>query len=354
MEEAGVAAIKKIMITALICLMAFPLGHVSAEDYLQFSTYYYDIKPDLAITKPTFTISKDLSMNTNALVRVTVDDVRVDGITGATKSTGSSSGASSDRRKEIAAGVSHTIGDWKLEGGYVISTEDDYRSTTPSISVSKDFFQRNTTITAGYSRNSDDDLHAPSGSGKRDVNNFAVSLIQVLSQWTVMQAGYTFSDMDGYLASGHRRVLLENGAEVPEYVPGQKKREAFGLRIAQWLPTNGAIHLSYRYYRDDWKIDSNTYQMLLYQYLMKSLLLRGEYRYYTQDGAYFYKDSYTGTEKYLTSTASLGRMNASLYGLKAVYTIEKANIDIEAKYEKYRQSTGLDGDIFMVGMKRLF
>ena len=79
------AAIKKIMITALICLMAFPLGYVSAEDYLQFSTYYYDIKPDLAITKPTFTISKDLSMNTNALVRVTVDDVRVNGITGATK-----------------------------------------------------------------------------------------------------------------------------------------------------------------------------------------------------------------------------------------------------------------------------
>jgi hypothetical protein len=94
--------------------------------------------------------------------------------------------------------------------------------------------------------------------------------------------------------------------------------------------------------------------MLVYQYLLKSLLLRGEYRYYTQDGAYFYKDSYTGTERYLTSTVSLGPMIANLYGLKAVYTIEKANIDIEAKYEKYHQSTGLNGDIFMVGMKYLF
>ncbi|MEK6672499.1 MAG: DUF3570 domain-containing protein [Nitrospirota bacterium] len=348
------AAIKRILVISLICLLIFPLGTVSAEDYLQFSTYYYDIQPNLTITKPTFTISKDISMNTNAMLRVTVDDVKVDGVSGATKSAGSSSGASSDRRKEFAAGISHIIGDWKLEGGYVISTENDYRSTTPSISVSKDFFQRNTTITVGYSHNSDDDLHAPSGSGKRDVNNFAVSLTQVLSQWTVMQAGYTFSDMEGYLASGHRRVLLENGAEVTEYVPAERKREAFGIRIAQWLPTNGSIHLSYRHYRDDWKINSNTYQMLVYQYLLKSLLLRGEYRYYTQDGAYFYKDSYTGTERYLTSTVSLGPMIANLYGLKAVYTIEKANIDIEAKYEKYHQSTGLNGDIFMVGMKYLF
>lgn len=186
------------------------------------------------------------------------------------------------------------------------------------------------------------------------MNNFAVSLTQVLSQWTVMQAGYTFSDMDGYLASGHRRVLLENGAEVPEYVPGQRKREAFGLRIAQWLPTNGAIHLSYRYYRDDWKIDSHTCQILVYQYLLKSLLLRGEYRYYTQDGAYFYKDSYTGTERYLTSSTSLGPMTANLYGLKAVYSFDMLNLDIEAKYEKYRQSTGLEGDIIMAGLRYSF
>jgi hypothetical protein len=349
-----VGAIKKIFNISLICLLILPLGHVSAEDYMQLSTYYYDIRPNLAITKPTFTISKDISMNTNAMLRVTVDDVQVDGVSGATKSAGASTGASSDIRKEIAAGISHTAGDWKLEGGYVISTENDYRSLTPSISVSKDFFQRNTTIAVGYSHNSDNDLHAPSGSGKRDANNYAISITQVLSQWTVMQAGYTFSDAEGYLASGHRRIVVENGAEVPEYVPGERKREAFGIRIAQWLPTNGAIHLSYRYYRDDWKINSNTYQILVYQYLLKSLLLRGEYRHYTQDGAYFYKDSYTGAERYLTSTASLGFITANLYGLKAVYSFDKTNLDVEAKYEKYHQSTGLDGDIFMAGIKYSF
>lgn len=348
------AAIKKILITTLICLLTFPLGHISAEEYLQLSTYYYDIKPNLTITKPTLSISKNLSMNTNVLLRFTVDDVRVDGVSGATRSAGASTGASSDTRKEGAASVIRTMGDWKVEAGYVFSTESDYRSATPAISVSKDFFQRNTTIAVGYSHNFDEDLHAPSGSGDRNVNNYSVSLTQVLSQWTVMQAGYTFSDAEGYLASGHRRVIVENGAELPEYVPGDRKREAVGIRIAQWLPTNSSIHLSYRHYRDNWAIDSNTYQIQIYQYLSKSIMLRGEYRYYSQDGAYFYKDSYTGTERYLTSTASLGPIIANLYGLKAVYSFDKTNLDVEAKYEKYHQSTGLEGDIFMLGVKYMF
>lgn len=355
MGEAAVGAIKiRAIAVILLCMTPTSSMPVYAEDYAQISTYYYDIKPNLTVTKPVFALSRDISMNTNVITRFTIDDVKVDGISGATKSAGSSTGASSDTRKEVAAGLSHTIKDWKLEAGSVYSTENDYRSFTPSISVSKDFFQRNTTVAIGYSHNFDDDLHAVSGSGQRDVDNYSISLTQVLTQWTVMQAGYTFSDAGGYLAGGHRRVIVENGAELPEYVPDKRKREAFGIRVAQWLPTNGSIQLSYRYYRDDWKINSNTWQVQAYQYLSKSLLLRGEYRYYTQDGAYFYKDSYTGTEKYMTSSNSLRPFAANLYGLKAIYTIEKANLDIEAKYEKYRQSTGIEGDIFMAGVKYMF
>jgi len=348
-----VGAIKlRLFIATLIWLLTFSLRFAVAEDYIQGSTYYYDMKPNMTITKPTFSISKDLSINTNVLLRFNVDDVKIDGVTGATTSAGASTTVSSDTRKEGAASVSHTIGDWKVEAGYVFSSEKDYRSSTPSISVSRDFFQRNTTLAVGYSHSFDEDLNAVSG--EKNVNNYSASLTQVLSPWTVMQVGYTFSDTNGYLASSYRRVIFRNGGEVPEYVPGDRNRDAVGIRIAQWLPTNGSIHLSYRHYRDSWKIDSNTYQVQIYQHLLKSVLVRGEYRHYSQDGAYFYKDSYAGTERYLTATTSLVPFTANLYGLKAVYTIDKAKLDLEAKYEKYHQSTGLEGDIYMLGVRYMF
>lgn len=342
----------RLFIAALIWLFTFSLRSAVAEDYIHLSTYYYDIKPNLTVTSPICSISKDLSMNTNVLLRFTVDNVKIDGVTGATKSTGASTTSSSDTRKVGAASVSHTIGDWKVEAGYVYSIEEDYRSSTPSISVSRDFFQRNTTLNVGYSHNFDEDLNTISG--EKNVNNYSASLTQVLSPWTLMQVGYTFSDANGYLANSHRNVIFKNGGVVPEYVPGDRKRNAVGIRIAQWLPTNGSIHLSYRRYWDSWKIDSNTYQVQINQYLLKSVLVRGEYRYYSQDGADFFKDSYGGAERFLTSTVSSGPLTANLYGLKAIYTIDKINLNFEAGYEKYHQSTGLDGDIFMLGVRYMF
>ena len=351
-------AIKMMILFALISLLCFSQGLAFAEDYIHAPIHYYDIEPGLTIEKPVFSISQDVTLTTNLSMRFTVDRVQtevsgVDAISGASQYGGASAQGSADTRKEAAVSVAHVIGDWKIEPGYLLSVERDYKSQTPSISVSRDFFQRNTTLTMGYSHQFDEIMGAYMPvSEDKDVNNYAVSLTQVLTPWTIAQMGYTLSDGSGYMGTGNRKVLLDDSSEINEFLPEERGREAVGFRIAQWLPTNGSLQLSYRYYTDNWEIASNTWQVQINQYVTADLLVRGEYRYYDQSEAYFVKDSYTGAEKYLTSASTLRAFNADLYGVKCIYTIKGSrDWDLEAKYERYTQSNDLEANIFMLGIR---
>ena len=362
-------AIKVIMpFLIFVGFLCFHPGAVLAEDYVHTPVHYYDINHGLTIAKPVFSISQDVTLDTNLSMRFTVDRVKtevsgVDAISGATQYVGASAQGSTDTRKEIAVSVAHVIGEWKIEPGYLLSVEHDYKSHAPSITVSKDFFQRNTTLTMGYAHNFDEVMGVYlEVSEDKNINNYAISLTQVLTSETIAQIGYTFSDGSGYMGTGNRKVRLENDQEMDEFLPEERGREAVGFRIAQWLPTNGSVQFSYRYYTDDWQIDSNTYQVQINQYVADAILVRGEYRYYDQSGAYFVKDSYTGAEKYLTSATSLRAFNADLYGIKLIYAVRGPmdrdrdrdrdwDWDLEAKYERYTQSNDLEANIFMLGIR---
>lgn len=353
------AAIKVILShLILVSILCFSHGLVLAEDYVHTLVHYYDINPELTIGKPAFSISKDFSLETNLSVRFTVDHVRtdlsgVDATSGASQYAGASARSGTDTREEIAIAAAHNAGRWKIEPGYALSIEEDYKSQVPSISISRDFFQRNMTLTFGYAHNFDEvmGLYMPVSENK-DVNNYSVSLTQVLTPEAIARIGYTFSDGSGYMGTGNRRVRLESGMEIDEYMPEERDRETIGLRVAQWLPTNGSLQLLYRYYTDNWEINSSTYQIQVNQYVAEDILIRGEYRHYDQSSAYFVKDSYTGAERYLTSANSLRAFNSNLYGIKLVYAIKgQGDWNLEAKYERYKQSSNLEANIFMLGIR---
>ncbi len=304
-------------------------------------------------------MARDFSAATSLTLRLAVDDVAaraVDAVSGASQYTGAATGDYADTRKEIAAGLAHTVGSWKIDASYLLSVEKDYRSSVPSLVVSRDYLQRNTTVSVGYAHESDEVMgsYMPV-SQQKDADSYLVSLTQVLGRGTVMQASYTYSDARGYMGTGNRQVLLTNGLTIDEYLPQARTREALGMRLAQWLPTEGAVHLTYQHYRDDWEIDADTYGIQLFQQLGTALLARCEYRHYVQSAAWFIKDSYTGMEQYLTSASTLRALRSDLYGVKLGYTLNSpADAIVEAKIEHYRQSTGLEGSIYMLGLRLPF
>jgi len=323
-------------------------------------THYYSLTPGLTITKPILSYENILSLETTVNAKFTVDRVEtdyegIDALSGASQFTGNLE-SSVDTRQEYVAGVSHIKGNWIFNAGYLQSIEKDYESYSPSIALSRDFNQRNTTLSMGYAHNFDTvNGRFMDNKKSKNVDNYSLALTQVLSRRSIMQLGYTLQNNEGYLSTGNRQIVLENDLIFDEFLPSNRIRQAMAIRYAHWLATRTALHFSYRYYQDDWDLSSNTFEVKAYQTLNKRWQLRGEMRFYEQSAVEFMKASYTGTEQYLTSSSSLKAFTSRLAGLKLSYT--PANLggsQFQVKYERYSQSSGLEGDIFMLAAELVY
>ena len=327
---------------------------VLADSSLSLVTHYYNMAPGLTITKPILAYEYLPTLDTTVNAKLTVDRVvtdfdSIDAISGASQTQGSLV-SETDVRQEYLADISHITGNWTVSSGFLVSLEGDYRSYSPSFAVARDFNQRNTTLSIGYAHNYDSvhGRYMPS-SKEKDVDNFAMSLTQILSRNAISQIGFTRQYNEGFLGTGNRQLVLDNDAIYPEYLPSVRTRDAIGFRVAYWFDSDTTLKLSLQTYKDDWELSSNTFNAKLYQRLNSWLSLRGEYRHYSQSNAYFIKNSYTGSEQYLSSASALASFYSDLYGIKMVLKPELTyELKFEFKYEKYRQSKGLTGDIFML------
>ena len=344
----------------LSILLVFIQLAAVADSTLSLNTHYYNLHPGLNVIKPSIDYKNELSLDTTLNARLTVDRVHtdpIDAISSASQTMGETI-AKTDIRQEYLAGVSHIMGNWKLGAGFLVSMEEDYRSYSPSLLLSKDFNLRNTTVGFGYAHNFDQ-VHGQymEKEQEKNVDNFSLSLTQVLSQSTLMQVGYSHQINDGFLGTGNRKLVLENGLEYDEYLPSYRKRQAQGIRLAQWFSfwdnRETVVHLGYRYYTDDWELTSDTLEVSLYQTLSSYLKIKMEYRFYNQSRAYFAKDTYDGTEKYLTTANSLRAFSSTIKGLNLIYTPKNYDkYQLTLGIESYRQSSGLFGELFRISLQR--
>ena len=332
----------------------------STESTVSLSTHYYSMKPGLTITKPILAYENNLSLDTKISAKLTVDRVATDyegfdAVSSASQYQGSlESGV--DTRQEYVASVSQTLGDWALDVGYLASVEQDYVSNSPSISISKDFNRRNTSLSLGYAHNFDrvNGLYMDDEETK-NVDNISTSITQVLSPVSLFQLAYTLQHNRGFLSTGNRQIVLENDVTYSEYLPSTRVRQAVGFRLAYWLKSKTALHFSYRRYQDDWELSSNTFAVKAYQTINSQWQIRGEIRLYDQSKTSFFKNNYDGTEQYLTSASSLNAFSSRLYGIKVSYKpLIFPRSRFEMKYERYSQSTGLFGDIVMMNMEFVY
>jgi len=347
------------LVSVIVFTLAFQWTAIAGST-VTLMTHYYNLTPGLTITKPILSYENRMSLDTTINAKLTVDRVvtdyeGIDSVSGASQHVGELT-SSVDTRQEYVVSAAQIIGDWTLSAAYLQSVEKDYLSHAPSIGVAKDFNRRNTTLSMGYAHNFDtvNGQYMDDEEGK-DVDNYSVSLTQILSRHSLMQLGYTLQNNEGYLSTGNRQIVLENDLTFDEFLPSTRLRQAIAARYAHWFPTRTAIHFGYRIYQDDWELNSNTLEFKVYQQLSKRLKFRGEVRLYEQTEVEFMKSSYTGTEQYLTSASTLTAFSSQLYGLKLEYSPRSlADSQFQLKYERYEQSRGLTGDIFMLAAELVY
>ena len=232
----------------------------------------------------------------------------VDSITSASSATGSMDNESfTERRYEAGFGYSHLVLGWLRVGGLGrYSIESDYTSTYVAGRAELELNEKNTTLVVTAGRGFDSitngiavmsgAIGTPRKEESLRTGLTSVSLSQLLSPTLVANVTYDFMDAHGYQANLYRRVL---GAGTPaeERVPRLRLRHGIfgGLRLFVPQTITTAV-VGYRFYFDDWGIVSHTPEARVIQEIVEGLELRGRFRYYRQNAAEFYQDTYTADQ----------------------------------------------------------
>lgn len=206
--------------------------------------------------------------------------------------------------------------------GFYHSSEPDYQSYSPSLSIAHDFFERNTTLNFGYSWFFDD--FAPKGSfadqgGKKSIQSGSISVTQVLTPLTLVSLTANGIYSHGYLGHPYNPIILDSGYVIEEHVPGDKISWALSAKLIQGyhlFNLLGSIHLEGRHYMDSWDLVSNDVDLKWYQYFGESQYFRLRARAYEQGATAFYKDQYIGNELYRSSDLRYSKFVSLILGAK--------------------------------------
>ncbi|HEY5602942.1 MAG TPA: DUF3570 domain-containing protein, partial [Gammaproteobacteria bacterium] len=249
--------------------------------------------------------------------------------------------------------------------GAYLSREFDYTSLGGSATLAKDTEDKNRTYTAGIALSYD--LVTPVGGaplgmsvmpvpGKKQISSeeetktvvdLLFGVTQVLDRNSLLQLNYTIGSNNGYLTDPYKIVSVIDSTSGEIVSTDRYRFEARpDSRLSQSVYAKynhqfneDVIYLSYRFFWDDWGINSHTVDLHYRFELGGGHYLQPHARYYVQSKADFYKPYLLDGEAGTTQTASadyrLGDMTATTLGL--AYGIEfsqKSEFSIRAEVVK--------------------
>jgi hypothetical protein len=293
-----------------------------------------------------------------------------------------------DTRVAITANWQQPLGRlYQVNVGASASAEFDYLHTGINARISRDFNQKNTTVSAGLAlardtldpvggtpiglapmrlatRADDDDGDGAGGNRSdetKDVLDIVFGVTQVVSRNFLFQVNYSFSDSSGYLNDPYKILSVVDsvtGDAVPvvpdpvfdgpshlflyEQRPDERVKHSLYAQGKYYM--NGKVlDVSYRYMTDDWEIDSHTLEARYRWPVGERAYLEPHLRYYTQSEAEFYTPSIVNgapLPEYASADYRLGNFDAITAGLKFGWKTNSGN-DFSVRLELYQQS----GDI---------
>lgn len=180
----------------------------------------------------------------------------------------------------------------------------------------------------------------------------------VLQQQGLLSTPYQrvyFADKDDYFINDFQL------ADDIERLPDSRFKLPVGMRWNFYLSEKFALRTYFRYYWDNWGIDSQTASLEVPIKISSRFTIYPMYRYYTQNQSKYFAayEKHLSTEEYYTSDYDLSTFNANQYGLGVNYTdiflgsrIWKFGLkNIDLRFNHYSRSDGLEANIISFGIK---
>lgn len=210
----------------------------------------------------------------------------------------------------------------------IVSHENDYLSLGGELGATLELAQRNTSLDLGLvgSRDTVGAVTVPGLEETRDRLRLTATLTQVVDRVTYVDLAAAFMRDAGYLENPYRTVpIIDPDAplvmRVAERVPGRRRAGAVRARARRAIAPGWFARASYRYYLDDWAVDSHTGELAVMSAVMPRLRVGVDLRLYHQSAARFYRDRYQLTDGALpderTRERRLGRMRSGRAGVTA-------------------------------------
>lgn len=150
-------------------------------------------------------------------------------------------------------------------------------------------------------------------------------------------------------------------ADDIERLPDSRFKLPIGARLNYYINERFILRTYYRFYSDNWDIQSHTANFELPVKLSDKFTVFPMYRYYTQTASKYYApyETHFSTEKFYTSDSDLATFDANQYGFGVNYTdiftagkIWKFGLkNIDFRFNHYKRSDNLSADIATIAFK---
>ena len=246
-----------------------------------------------------------------------------------------------------------------------ISYERDFFSTSADAAITRNFNQKNTTLSFGINEEfdslspiggapvpaSDYALFQKTGGKTKTDSGLLLSLTQVMNRRWISELNLSMDRASGYLNDPYKIVsIVDNSGATTGYL--YEKRPDTRTRSVAYLENRvafdrAAAALSLRYMTDDWGIRSDTADLSVrWSNPSRTQYLEPSVRWYQQTAANFYTpwiDSAAGQSiDYASADSRLGAFHAFTYGVKYALKMPDESVyngsEFSVRLEYYQQT----------------
>jgi hypothetical protein len=240
--------------------------------------------------------------------------------------------------------------------------EENYRSWNTGLGGAYSFAEDNTVLSASVNETIDwFDQYLTTGKHNghtsRSATTFSLGVTQLLSPTTLVHLDYGITAQQGQLSNTWNSLPMTDGTRGEEILPSLRRRHAMVARIGQWLPWNGALKGSYRFYGDDWGMVAHTAEVELSQRLAPFSVLRLNYRLHHQTGVDFFTTLAAREANTRTADSDLAELWAQTIGVKSTFTFPVSfarALRVDVGFERYFRSNDLRVSVYSCALAFLF
>jgi len=260
-----------------------------------------------------------------------------------------------------------------IGAGLSFSNEFDYRSIGANINFSKKTKDKSGEFSAKLQTYLDNvSLIYPielrtGGNGRDDDyattprNTFSLDLSwsQIVNQRLQLLFDGEVVYQHGYLGLPFHRVYFADNSVHIEKLPSSRLKIPLSLRANYFISDKFILRTWYRFYHDDWNINSNTLQLETVVKLTPFFSITPFYRFYQQSAADHFAPYrvHTAADAFYTSNYDLSKFNSNFFGAgfriappDGVFGIQHLNA-LELRYGHYKKSIGMNSDIISLNLK---